>query len=149
MSESVVVTELRNRSLWIRLNRPDAMNSLTPEVLQAIDKGLDQALESTDVMTVVLTGTGRAFSAGADLKYVRGQLGETGTSTFLAGVLRTMNRLDRFPKPVIASALPSRGGWSWCCAAIWLLLPKAQRLAMHMPITACFLEVVARCVSPA
>jgi len=103
MSESVVVTELRNRSLWIRLNRPDAMNSLTPEVLQAIDKGLDQALESTDVMTVVLTGTGRAFCAGADLKYVRGQLGETGTSTFLAGVLRTMNRLDRFPKPVIAS----------------------------------------------
>jgi enoyl-CoA hydratase len=103
MSESVVVTEVRNRSLWIRLNRPDAMNSLTPEVLQAIDKGLDQALESTDVMTVVLTGTGRAFCAGADLKYVRGQLGENGTSPFLAGVLRTMNRLDRFPKPVIAS----------------------------------------------
>ncbi len=41
MSESVVVTEVRNRSLWIRLNRPDAMNSLTPEVLQAIEKGLD------------------------------------------------------------------------------------------------------------
>jgi enoyl-CoA hydratase/carnithine racemase len=103
MSEPVVVTEARNRSLWIRLNRPDAMNSLTPEVLQAIDKGLDQALESTDVMTVVLTGTGRAFCAGADLKYVRGQLGENGTSAFLAGVLRTMSRLDRFPKPVIAS----------------------------------------------
>ncbi|MFD1709402.1 enoyl-CoA hydratase/isomerase family protein [Ottowia sp. GY511] len=103
MSESVVVTEVRSRSLWIRLNRPDAMNSLTPKVLQAIDKGLDQALESTDVMTVVLTGTGRAFCAGADLKYVRGQLGENGTSAFLAGVLRTMNRLDRFPKPVIAS----------------------------------------------
>ncbi len=62
MSEPVVVTEVRNRSLWIRLNRPDAMNSLTPEVLQAIDKALDQALESTDVMTVVLTGTSRAFS---------------------------------------------------------------------------------------
>ena len=102
MSESVVVTEVRNRSLWIRLNRPDAMNSLTPEVLQAIDRGLDQALESNDVMTVVLTGTGRAFCAGADLKYVRGQLGENGTSAFLAGVLRTMNRLARFPKPVIA-----------------------------------------------
>jgi enoyl-CoA hydratase len=80
MSESVVVTEVRNRSLWIRLNRPDAMNSLTPEVLQAIEKGLDQALECTDVMTVVLTGNGRAFCAG-----------------------HTMNRLDRFPKPVIAS----------------------------------------------
>lgn len=103
MSEPVVVTEVRNRSLWIRLNRPDAMNSLTPEVLHAIDKGLDQALESTDVMTVVLTGTGRAFCAGADLKYVRGQLGENGTNAFLAGVLRTMSRLDRFPKPVIAS----------------------------------------------
>lgn len=79
MPDPVVVSEVRNRSLWIRLNRPEAMNSLSPSVLKAVDKALDEALEQADVMTVVLTGTGRAFCAGADLKYINDQLGDRGT----------------------------------------------------------------------
>ncbi|NCU66839.1 enoyl-CoA hydratase [Acidovorax sp. HMWF018] len=103
MPDPVVVSEVRNRSLWIRLNRPEAMNSLSPSVLKAVDKALDEALEQADVMTVVLTGTGRAFCAGADLKYINDQLGDRGTSGFLESVQRTTNRLDRFPKPIIAA----------------------------------------------
>ena len=49
------------------------------------------------------TAPGRAFCAGADLKYVKTQAGESGTSGFLDSVLSTMNRIDRFPKPVIAA----------------------------------------------
>ncbi|MFP5446148.1 MAG: enoyl-CoA hydratase/isomerase family protein, partial [Betaproteobacteria bacterium] len=79
------------------------MNSLSPSVLKAVDKALDEALEQADVMTVVLTGTGRAFCAGADLKYINDQLGDRGTSGFLESVQRTTNRLDRFHKPIIAA----------------------------------------------
>ncbi len=103
MSEPVVVTEIRNRSMWIRLNRPDAMNSLSPEVLQSITDSLDEAQRRDDVVSVVLTGTGRAFCAGADLKYVHSHLDEAGTREFLLQVLNTMNRIDSFPKPVIAA----------------------------------------------
>lgn len=52
--------------MWIRLNRPEAMNSLTPEVLSGIDQALSDAEGNQDVRAVVLTGTGRAFCAGAD-----------------------------------------------------------------------------------
>lgn len=103
MSEKVVIREVREKAMWIRLNRPDAMNSLTPQMLQGIDAALDEAECRSDVMAVVLTGTGRAFCAGADLKYARTQAGAEATGDFLQKVSATMNRLDRFPKPVIAA----------------------------------------------
>lgn len=103
MTSPVVIAEVQKGSLWIRLNRPEAMNSLTPEVLTGINAALDEAQDRADVLSVVLTGTGRAFCAGADLKYVQAQAGESGTNAFLDSVLATMNRIDRFPKPVIAA----------------------------------------------
>jgi len=103
MSEQVVVVELRNRSMWLRLNRPEAMNSLSPQVLSALRTALGQARHNDEVVSVVLTGTGRAFCAGADLKYVRSQANGGGTEEFLQGVLEIMDLLENFPKPVIAS----------------------------------------------
>lgn len=103
MSEQVVVVELRNRSLWLRLNRPDAMNSLSPQVLSALTSALEQARSNDEVVSIVLTGTGRAFCAGADLKYVRSQAEEGGAEGFLQGVLKVMDLVESYPKPVIAA----------------------------------------------
>jgi len=98
-----VVVEVRKSAMWIRLNRPDAMNSLTPEVLGGIDQALSEAEARADVHAIVLTGTGRAFCAGADLKYVGTRPGADATAGFLRQVVATMARLESFPKPVIAA----------------------------------------------
>lgn len=105
MNEPVVLTQARAGAMWITLNRPAAMNSITPEIISGIDAALDQALVDDSVCAVVLTGTGRAFCAGADLKYVREASGgdETATAAFLQTVLAIMGRLEKFPKPVIAA----------------------------------------------
>lgn len=105
MSEKEIISEVRDGAMWITLNRPDAMNSLTPQVLVGIARALDQAQAEDGVRAVVLTGSGRAFCAGADLKYVQAQVGddEGGTQRFLGEVLALMNRLERFPMPVIAA----------------------------------------------
>jgi len=79
------------------------MNSLSPQVLSALRTALGQARHNDEVVSVVLTGTGRAFCAGADLKYVRSQANGGGTEEFLQGVLEIMDLLENFPKPVIAS----------------------------------------------
>ena len=81
MLSPAVVVDVREGAMWIRLNRPEAMNSLTPEVLSGIDQALNDAEENQDVRAVVLTGTGRAFCAGADLKYVRSQSGSVAMTT--------------------------------------------------------------------
>ncbi len=104
-NEPVIVCEKRAHAMWITLNRPQAMNSITPEIVSGIGEALDAADEGGDVYAVVLTGRGRAFCAGADLKYVRTQTGgdERRMAAFLDTVLAIMGRLEKFPKPVIAA----------------------------------------------
>lgn len=106
--------------MWITLNRPDALNAITPAVVSGINAALDKAQQS-DVRAVVLTGTGRAFCAGADLKFVRGEAGddETALGRFLDTVLLVMNRIEAFPRPVVAAlnGLTLAGGLelTLCC----------------------------------
>ena len=99
-----VISEIRAGAMWITLNRPDALNAITPALVSGINAALDKA-QLSDIHAVVLTGTGRAFCAGADLKFVRGEArnDETSLSRFLDTVLLVMNRLETFPMPVIAS----------------------------------------------
>jgi len=68
-SEPVLVTERRGAVTVLRLNRPEARNSLNPELLTAIGLGMLEAEKNPDVRAVVLTGTGdKAFCAGMDLR---------------------------------------------------------------------------------
>jgi len=69
-----VLTERRDAALWLRLNRPETLNGLTPTLLDALDAGLDTAAADDDVRAVVLAARGRVFCAGADLKYARSLL---------------------------------------------------------------------------
>ena len=105
MNDAEIISEVRAGALWITMNRPAAMNSITPQVLTGIARALDRAQAEKNVRAVVLTGTGRAFCAGADLKYVQSQADGSGAGTkrFLGEVLATMNRLESFPIPVIAA----------------------------------------------
>jgi enoyl-CoA hydratase/carnithine racemase len=68
-AEPVLVTERRGAVVVLRLNRPEARNSLNPELLTAIGLGMLEAEKDPDVRAVVLTGTGdKAFCAGMDLR---------------------------------------------------------------------------------
>lgn len=51
----------------ITLNRPERMNALSSELRAELHEAFDEAVEDPDVRAIVLTGAGRAFSAGADL----------------------------------------------------------------------------------
>ncbi|MET7425565.1 crotonase/enoyl-CoA hydratase family protein [Dactylosporangium sp. NPDC005555] len=52
----------------IRLNRPEALNAVNAELSTAVGEALEQAAADPEVRVVVVTGNGRAFCAGADLK---------------------------------------------------------------------------------
>ena len=63
-----VELRLQERVAWITLNRPEALNALTPQMGRELRAVLEQAAESPDLRAIVLTGAGRGFSSGADLK---------------------------------------------------------------------------------
>ncbi len=60
--------EVRDRVALITLNRPDALNAVNAALSTAVGEGLEAAAADSDVRAIVVTGTGRAFCAGADLK---------------------------------------------------------------------------------
>jgi enoyl-CoA hydratase/carnithine racemase len=79
----------------IRLNRPEALNAINQQMLLDLDAALDRLEESDDVRVIALTGTGRAFSAGRDLKEIGGDIHRSGAEVWA--------RLESIPKPVIAA----------------------------------------------
>jgi 2-(1,2-epoxy-1,2-dihydrophenyl)acetyl-CoA isomerase len=108
----------------ITLNRPDRLNAMTDALLEALLSALEQAAEDDAVHAVVLTGAGRAFCAGGDLKEgVGGGVGGDGSVTTATGNLRrymrTAQLLREMPKPTIAAVRGAcaGAGLSLACAA--------------------------------
>lgn len=122
MEFSEIDYDRRGRGAWIRLARPKALNTLTPKIVAEINAALDRAVADQDVIAIVLTGTGRAFCAGADLKFLNDLPEDQRTSrtaAFLESVLQLMVRLEKLPKPVIGAVngLATGGGMELllCC----------------------------------
>jgi 2-(1,2-epoxy-1,2-dihydrophenyl)acetyl-CoA isomerase len=90
----------------ITLNRPDALNSLTAAAKRALRSAVDTAAADTSVRAVLITGAGRAFCAGQDLRE-HADLLEAGDGTALNTVRDDYNpiitRLVEMPKPVVAA----------------------------------------------
>jgi len=98
MSTEPVRIEPRGRGLWLRLNRPRALNALTMDMAEGLHRGLDLAAADDQVRAVVIAGEGRAFCAGADLGHVLGAEHE-----LLPRLGAVFDRLEAFAKPVIAA----------------------------------------------
>jgi len=69
-----VIYEKRDRKAYITLNRPEAMNALSPELLAELKDCIGDYQNDDDLLCAIITGAGgRAFSAGADLKAMAGR----------------------------------------------------------------------------
>jgi len=131
MSGAAVVVEPRGSALWLRLNRPDALNGISPEILAGLDAGLDRAEQDPEVRAVVLTATGRAFCAGADLAHVRRAVDhDGGHQQFLHDAGRVLCRVEAFGLPVIAAVqgLALAGGLELLLCADLVVAAESARI---------------------
>jgi len=92
----------------VTLNRPDVLNSFTMTMHREFYSALSDAEDDPEVRVVVITGAGRAFSAGADLKEILGSEGALPGTLDLEpkareGFHRNIAKIVGIPKPVIAS----------------------------------------------
>src|ERR1700744_578709 len=90
-----LAVERRANALWITLSRPKAFNALTPATIAELGVALDRVDADPSLRCVVLTGAGKAFCAGADLKAVlaagRDGTAEAATMHFLREVGRVFD----------------------------------------------------------
>ena len=70
MAYETLLTEKKGRVGIITLNRPKALNALNSQLIQELNLALDAFEQDADVGCMVLTGSDKAFAAGADIKAV-------------------------------------------------------------------------------
>jgi 2-(1,2-epoxy-1,2-dihydrophenyl)acetyl-CoA isomerase len=70
MSNNSIELKIENNVAWISLNRPEVFNSFNREMAFLLQETLDNCANDTNVRAIVITGNGKAFCAGQDLKEV-------------------------------------------------------------------------------
>lgn len=86
----------------LQLNRPMQMNALSEDLLDALQQQLDLLNSDGDVRCVVLSGAGKAFCAGHDLREMRGQPRLSYYQALFTRCSRVMQDIQALPVPVIA-----------------------------------------------
>ena len=108
-----LIFEKQNGVAILTMNRPDARNAMSGEMNEAMKNVLEEVELDSDVRCVVLTGAGKGFCAGGDVKGMASSGdGTVGSNTIDAAIHRqrvqqraTSGKLYKMPKPTLA-ALP-------------------------------------------
>lgn len=93
----------KDGTVWLTLNRPAVFNSFNREMALNLQRHLDQCRDDDQVRCVVLTGEGRAFSAGQDLQEVVDPEGPEMTTILIEHYNPIIRRIRALNKPVIAA----------------------------------------------
>jgi enoyl-CoA hydratase/carnithine racemase len=120
--------EVKGSVGWITLERPEAMNALERSMVDRMTAKLVEWKGDAQVRAVVVTGTGRAFCAGADLKQVSAPAAP-GEMDFLDAIVVFFDTLRAFPRPVIAAVngLALAGGLETVMACDFVIAAQSAR----------------------
>ena len=97
-----ILIEQKGRVILFRLNRPEKLNALSAELFSELNEALDAAEAAAEVGAIILTGSGRAFAAGADIAELGGvaNFAEAAETDLITGL---WERVPACRKPVIAA----------------------------------------------
>ena len=125
MTEALLLCEPRpDGSVWITLNRPEIHNAFDDRLIAGLTTELARLADDAAVRAVVLTGSGKSFSAGADLNWMRktASYGEAENLADARALAKLMATLNELPKPTIArvngAALGGGTGLVACCDVV-------------------------------
>ena len=128
MSYENVEIETRGKVGIIRLNRPQALNALNAALIADLSHAVDAFEASSAIGCIVITGSEKAFAAGADIKEMAGK---TYMDAFMGDFAAQWDRVARARKPVIAAV--RRTAWG-----------SIATFGLSRPITAAALSTLGR-----
>jgi len=100
MNYETILTEVRGRVALLTLNRPQALNALNAQLINELNHALDALESDSDIGCIVLTGSAKAFAAGADIK----EMAELSyPQIYLDDLFSDSDRVANRRKPIIAA----------------------------------------------
>jgi enoyl-CoA hydratase len=100
MSYETILVETKGKVGIVRLNRPQALNALNTQLHRDLTDALDGFEADANVTCVIITGSEKAFAAGADIKEM---VGKSYMDAFMGNFAADWDRVARMRKPVIAA----------------------------------------------
>lgn len=127
-----IIAQPHGNILQITLNRPDAYNALNLEMMKMLGEALSSAATDRSIKGVLLTGNGKAFCGGGDLKWISQQTDEAGLVLYrLAPQFHlSITEIRRMEKPVVAAinGIAAGGGFSLALACDFRVMAESATL---------------------
>jgi enoyl-CoA hydratase/carnithine racemase len=138
-TNETLLVERRDGAMWVTLNRPERLNAISPKLADEFADVIASLHDDRTTRVLVLTGAGRAFCAGLDLK--EHQSGES-DGTGLARLAEIVLGLRSIPQPVIAlvNGAAAGGGLAFALAADVRLAGESARFSaafVNLGLTGC------------
>lgn len=132
VTDKVNVT-VNGRVATVEMNRPEALNALDTDLIKGLVCKLKEISESDEVDIVVLTGKGRAFSAGGDIKTMLSDTNEDEFFPIMDCISELAVALYSMPKLTISaiSGAAAGLGFSLALATDYIIADKTSKLAMN------------------
>jgi 2-(1,2-epoxy-1,2-dihydrophenyl)acetyl-CoA isomerase len=129
---SAVLTQIHDNILEIVINRPEAYNALNLDVMMMLSDVLASAATDESIKGIMLTGKGKAFCSGGDLKWISQQVADAGSTLHrLAPQFHiAITEIRRMGKPVVAAinGIAAGGGFSLALACDFRVMAESTIL---------------------
>lgn len=128
-----VAIEVRDGALRLTFAKPEVLNAVNGAMMQTASRAVEEARARDDVRVVVITGTGPAFSAGADMESLH--LAPQHPHETMDGANRFVRAIVALDKPVIAAVNGVAAGVACGAALVSDLIVAAESASFLLPFT--------------
>lgn len=130
--KNTVITEKKEQIAIVKINRPEAYNSLDLETINRLEQAFLAYSIDDSIKGVVLTGVGKAFCAGGDLKWIWTHKENYGDAFYQLATIyhHVIVEIRRMPKPVVAAinGFAAGGGFSMALACDFRIMESSAIL---------------------
>ena len=132
MQANTIIYQSRGGIAEIRLNRPERLNAVTQQLYDELNAALGAAEADSEVRVLLLTGEGRAFCVGADLKAHKAGRTAFDRRQYLRGEQIVCRRLMLLSKPVVAAVngFALGAGAEMAIAADFMLMTESAQIGL-------------------